>query len=70
MRLYSKLKNHIVDFTNISENGVYKLYHVVKPDFTYIGSTYRNDSKKCKRGMYECFSVNPLNYYYYYKPII
>lgn len=21
-------------------------------------------------GMYECFSVNPLNYYYYYKPII
>ncbi len=52
MRLYSKLRDHIIDFSNISENGVYKLYHVVNPDFTYIGSAYRNNSKKCKKGMY------------------
>ena len=52
MRLYSRLKNHIENFTNISKNGVYRIYHIDKPHLSYIGSTCRKHIKYCKKGCY------------------
>ena len=52
MRLYSRLKNYIEDFTNISKNGVYRIYHIDKPHLSYIGSTCREHKKQCKKGCY------------------
>ncbi len=52
MRLYSRLKNHIEDFTDISKNGVYRIYHIDKPHLSYIGSTCRKHIKYCN-GIYK-----------------
>lgn len=52
MRLYSTLKNYIINFDNISKNGVYKIYHINKPDRLYIGSSFRKNNKQCKKGVY------------------
>ena len=52
MRLHKTLKRHIDNLENIDKNGVYMIYHISKPHFVYIGSTYRTISKQCKKGIY------------------
>lgn len=52
MRRYSVLRENIVSVSNLDKNGVYKIYHKQKPGVFYIGSTFRNNKKVCKKGMY------------------
>lgn len=52
MNLHRTLRNHVDDNTNINMNGVYMIYHISKPHFVYIGSTFRTHKKECKKGMY------------------
>lgn len=40
------------DLNKIHNNGIYYIRHLKKPDIYYIGSTYRNCKKYCKKGMY------------------
>ena len=53
MRLYKTLQPYLLSLDNLSFNGVYKIYHISKPEVLYIGSTFRQPLKKvCKNGFY------------------
>lgn len=51
-KLYNVLEQYLCTTNNISKNGVYVIYHISKPHLKYIGSTCRNHTKKCKKGIY------------------
>lgn len=52
MRTYITLRRFIENKENLDKNGIYKIYHLSKPNIYYIGSTYRTHKKLCKRGFY------------------
>lgn len=52
MHTYITLKRFINNKENLDKNGVYKIYHLSKPNIYYIGSTFRTHKKICKKGFY------------------
>lgn len=52
MKRYITLKRFITDLTDIDKNGIYKIYHLSKPNIVYVGSTFRKHIKDCKKGFY------------------
>jgi group I intron endonuclease len=53
-RLYQTLRSRIIqdDFSILSKNGIYIIWHIKKEGTHYVGSSFKNERKICKRGVY------------------